>query len=306
MAGKQAEGAKHRDCFSCPPESLVVEDNKDGVFYDDGVEDPLPETFIKNLMRNGVINPVIVMRDGDRLVIDEGRKRRRGLIEANKRLVEAGKTPHLISYVLKQSKNGDAGIIGISAAGNVHIGDSPMTRARKARRMLDAGATEEEVAVDFGVESAQAVRNWLVLLDLANPLQKAVETGDLSEAAGRDLAALDRETQKTTFEQMVAEGTTKGAEAKRAVSAVKKGKEVPKKSTARRMMNRAKLQDAYDRLEAKEGKKKEAQAVCAFMRLILGYRGADKNQCDDVAEVFDEIADAKKPVGRPKKQREAA
>jgi hypothetical protein len=51
---------------------------------------------------------------------------------------------------------------------------------------------------------------------------------------------------------------------------------------------------------------KDGQAACAFARLLLGYRGADKNQCDDVAEVLDEIADAKKPVGRPKKQREAA
>jgi ParB family transcriptional regulator, chromosome partitioning protein len=306
MAGQQAEGAKHRDCFTCPPESLVVEDNKGGVFYDDGVEEPLPETFIKNLMRNGVIDPVVVMRDGDRLIINEGRKRRRGLIEANKRLVAAGKEPHLISYVFRQSKSGDKGIIGMSVAGNFHIGDSPMTRARKARRMLDAGATEDEVAIDFGVESAQAVRNWLVLLDLADPIQQAVDKGDLSEAAGRDLAKLDRETQKSTFEKMAAEGTTKGAEAKRAVSAVRKGKEVPKKDTAKRMKNRVWLQEVYDRLETKGALKKDAQAVLAFAAMVLGYRGAEKDQCDDVAEVLDEMTAAKKPAVKTKKQRAAA
>lgn len=306
MPAKQAEGAVHTDLWNCLPEHLTVETNKASPFYDERVELPPREGLVKSIMKRGVIKPVIVIRDGERLVVDDGRQRVRCCIEANNRLSAASKPVHKVGYIIKRVTDGDVGIIGMSAAANIHVEDPPMARARKVQRMLDAGASKEDVADDFDV-TVPCIENWLTLLDCTTAVQDAVEDGTLAESAARDLAGLDRAKQKTTFEKMVAEGTTKGAEAKRAVSAVKKGKEVPKKSTARRMKNRTWLQDVYDRLEAKEGAlKKDAQAVCAFARLLLGYRASDKNQCDDVAEVLDEIADAKKPAGRPKKQREAA
>jgi ParB family transcriptional regulator, chromosome partitioning protein len=307
MAGTQAEGAKHTDCFSCPPESLVVETNKTSIFYDEGVEQPVPEALIRSVMKHGVIKPVVVVRDGPRFVVDDGRKRQRAAVEANLRLVAAGKPPHPISYILKRSKDGDAGIIGLSAAANLHFADPPSLKAKKAQRMLEAGASREDVALDFGV-TPQCVENWLVLLDVADPLLKAVDQGALSESAARDLAKLDRQKQAETYEQMVQEGTLKGAEAKRAVSAARKGKAVPKKGSAKRMKNRTWLQEFCDRIEVRKSglKRLTGDEFLTFVRFILGDKKAAPDLPDDVMEVVKEMDETKQKPGRSKKQREAA
>ena len=91
MAGTQAEGASHVDLWRCPPESLKIVDSKTSAFYDERGEKPVPEWLVNSIIRHGFIEPIVVVRDGEDFVINDGRQRQRALIEANKRLAKAGK-----------------------------------------------------------------------------------------------------------------------------------------------------------------------------------------------------------------------
>jgi ParB-like chromosome segregation protein Spo0J len=51
-------------------------------------------------MKNGVIDPIIVNKNEDILEVVSGRIRVKSAIEANKRLINAGKTPVTVSAVL--------------------------------------------------------------------------------------------------------------------------------------------------------------------------------------------------------------
>lgn len=233
MPSPQAKGAHHVDKgWLCPPESLTVETDRTSAFYDEGIEQSLPEWLIENIRVRGVLEPVMVVRDGERFVVVDGRKRHRAVIEANRRRLAAGQEPHEICYFIRRTAD-EADIIGLSAAANLHVADKPMMRARKAARMLEAGAAKEQVANDLGCKDLRTLDAWLALLDCAAVVQAAVD-GGLAVSVAREIAALPRAQQGPALAQMQAKGATRGTAAKRAVAAVKQGQAVPAKSTAKR------------------------------------------------------------------------
>ena len=284
MAGTQAKGASHTDAgWNCPPESLTLEKNPASPFYSEDINEPLPEGFIDNIQARGVIYPVCVVRDGERFVVTDGRKRWRAVMEANRRRVKAGEMPFTIGYFIRRTR-GEADIIGLSAAANLHVDDSPLRRARKPLRMQEAGAPLENIANDFGV-TKQCVENWMVLLDCAAPVQKWVDNGG-SEAIARKLAGLDREKQREVFEEMVAKGSTRGAAASRAVTSAKKGRGVPEKSTTKRMRNQAEVQALLDGLQSLNGEMKdETKPVVNVLRWVL-RQCEPTDLCDDCAAIL--------------------
>lgn len=286
MAGKQAEGATHADLWSVLPEALTIVYSKTSPFYDERVKKPVPEWLIDSIIRHeGVIEPVVVMRDGDDFVVDDGRQRTRALLEVNQRRAKAGKPPLRITYFIKRPLNGDAGIIGLSAAANLHVEDSPMMRARKAARMLAAEASMQDVAADFGV-TVPCVDNWIKLLDCSTEVQKAVDAGQVAETVARDLSALDRDKQRAALDAMIAQGSHRGAAAKRAVAAVKRGKPVPERGAARKMRSRVKVQALLDGLLAREHSTPATLAHdVPLLRWILGEPGSESDLPDDARAV---------------------
>ena len=284
MAGTQAKGASHTDAgWNCPPESLTLEKNPASPFYSEDINEPLPEGFIDNIAARGVICSVCVVRDGERFVVTDGRKRLRALLEANKRRHAEGQPAHTIGYFIKRTR-GDSDIIGLSAAANLHVDDSPMLRARKALRMQEAGAGLEQIANDFGV-TVQCVKNWLTLLDCAAPVQKAVDEGRVGESIARKLAGLDREKQREVFDEMVAKGQTRGAGATRAVAAGKRGQPVAGE-TAKKMRSRAQIEAVKDALAECDGELNvEGRAARNMLRWI--FRECEAGElCEDVAAVL--------------------
>src|SRR5690606_6652694 len=72
---------------------------------------------------------------------------------------------------------------GVSRAGNnFTVAESPLQRAENAQRMLAMGSSPEQVAVTFGVKKAQ-IDEWVSLLGLATPIQKAMNAGAFLERA---------------------------------------------------------------------------------------------------------------------------
>jgi len=303
MPAPKLEGHAHAEAFHTLPERLTLVDDPRSPFYDERIKKPVPEWLIQSVMEMGVIKPVVVMRDGPRLVIDDGRQRVRALIEANRRLIAAGKEPLHVVYIIRKPKDGDAGIVGLARAANLHVEDSPMERARAAARLVDVavrdGMSESEArlfaASRCGVKSGQAVANWTALLGLATPLQKAVDTGELSEARARELLVLPRDQQTAAYEAMRAAGATKGTAARRAVRDAKAGRPVAKRETTR-----ARNRSLVEAVVAKLTERRDAEDIGlsataeAFLNGLRWNAGEEVVPPDDVLEVLAEIEAAKR------------
>ena len=298
MPAPRIAGHAHAEAYHCLPDGLVLVDDPASPFYDKRIKRPVPEWLIQSVQELGVIEPIEVMRDGARLVVDNGRQRVRACREANKRLLKAGKEPHHVTYVIKKPRDGDAGILGLARAANLHVEDSPIERAEAAARLVEvaqnggmsAGEARAFAASRCGV-SGQCVANWLALLNCASTVQKAVDAGEIPETCARDLAKLPREKQTAALDAMRAKGVMRGNGATRAVAAIKRGKAVPGKTAAKRMQNRATIQQLADMLAERE-LKSEGNAALAVLQWVLRAPG-ESDQADDVAECLDEMTNPK-------------
>jgi len=298
MPAPKIAGHAHAEAFHTLPENLVLVDDPASPFYDKRIKKPVPEWLIESVQSLGVIKPVVAMRDGQRLVVDDGRQRVRACLEANRRLHKAGKPPHHVTYIIRRPKDGDAGIIGLQRAANLHVAESPIERAEAAARLVEVAqkdgmnATEAKryAAVSCGV-TVTCIDNWLALLNCASAVQKAVDAGEVPERVARKLAELPREKQATALDAMRAKGVTRGTGATRAVTAVQHGREVPAKTEAKRMQNRATIQQLADALAERE-LKSEGNAALAVLQWVLRAPG-ESDQADDVAECLDEMANPK-------------
>lgn len=209
------EGAQRRNVFMMDPDDLVVigHDTKDGEehpLYDERVKLPLTEDMVKNIQVYGVLEPVLAQTDGDRTLVVDGRRRVLHAREAAKRQKKAGEEPVKVPVFFKRGEA--VYLFGVSRSANaMRVDDGPMTNARNAQRMLDMGATEEEVAVAFGV-TPQSIKTWVSLLDLSSKVQHAVAKREIGIAAACTLAKLPREEQDKHLEELRAQGVKPTAE----------------------------------------------------------------------------------------------
>ncbi|MFH1731878.1 MAG: ParB/RepB/Spo0J family partition protein [Planctomycetota bacterium] len=203
---KHAFESSRGTLFLIDPSDLVLIDDKSDPRYDPRAELPVNEGLVANIMYHmqGVLEPVIIGKDGDSAVVLDGRQRDKAAREANRRLVEQGAEPLKVPCVYRRGSDDDA--FAVMASANAHRAeDSPLELAEKAQRYINMGHTEDEAAVLWGVTRA-AVRHWLSLLDLAPAVRRAVDAGTISASAAAPLAKLPREEQKAALDGLVATG----------------------------------------------------------------------------------------------------
>lgn len=198
MAAKMELALGRGDRFFFSPDSLIIigldtKDGKEHPLYDERVNLEVPRWMVDSIKAYGVLEDVIVRRDGDDLLVVDGRQRTRATRIANKELKKEGKPEVRVGVTIR--KDDDKGIEAIHVIANEHRqADTPIVRAKKAQRMLDAGHAEAEVAFCFGI-TIEYLRQLQKLLDLAAPVQKAVEAGEVSASAAAKLSKLKREEQ---------------------------------------------------------------------------------------------------------------
>lgn len=214
--GKTAIEAKKRsDTLWMDPEKLVIvgldtEEGPEHPLYDERIHLPVTEVFVDNIAEYGVIEPVIVRKNGDSLEVVDGRRRVRGAREANKRKGVEVSVPTMFRREPEQS-----GFLGVVISLNEQrVDDNALVKAKKAQRMLNAGKSEQDVARAFGVTRV-AIGQWVKLLDLALKVQRAVEAGKIAASAAATLVDLTHEEQEKKLEEMIAAGATSVTEAKR-------------------------------------------------------------------------------------------
>lgn len=143
-----------------------------------------PETIdelARSIRESGVIQPIVVVPDGDNYKIIVGERRWRAAQKAGLK-----KIPVLVRSIPKERQ------LEISLVENLHRENlNPLEVAFVFQRMMDElGFTQEEIAEKVGKDRS-SVANYLRLLQLPQVVQQYLSEDKLSMGHARALAALD-------------------------------------------------------------------------------------------------------------------
>ena len=240
--GKTAIDEKRGTMFLVPPEKLKLVADKNHPLYDRRVEDAPDESMIANIAMHGVLEPVLVRKNGEAIEVVAGRGRTKAAIEANRRLTAEGKLPLLVPVIIRSGA--DADLFGVMISENeIRRGDSMLVKGEKARKLLNLGYTVQQIAVTFGV-TRQAVEQWLAAEELPKPIKEAVEAGEITASAALQLAGAGqgRDEQVKRYEDIKRQGTKPTIQKIRnAVAVASDDKPTPKMKTRKEILE--KIQD---------------------------------------------------------------
>lgn len=219
------EGVGRGTVFRVPPEDLKIIglDTKDGPehpLHDERIHLPIDQGLVENIIKYGIRMNVEVRKNGDDLEVVDGRQRVRAAREANKRLKAEGSVLILVPTTI--AKGNDGFMLGVMISVNENRQNDPLiAKAEKAKRALDFGQPEEDVATMFGV-TKKAIQGWMKLLDLHPDVLALVKEKKMAASTAIKLSDLPREEQIIKASEMVSSGNATVAEADR-VSREKRG-----------------------------------------------------------------------------------
>ncbi|WP_241721877.1 hypothetical protein [Raoultella sp. HC6] len=203
------------------PEKLHLVTDKTHPLYDERVHLPIHEPTVLNIMKLGVLEPIIVWKDPETALtcVVEGRQRVKNTLEANKRLRKEGRKPLLVPAVAKRDSPSRLAQVMVSA-NEIYQPDTPLGRAKKMADALGRGQDEQDLSLTFGV-SIPTVRATLALLDATQAVKDAVEAGTVTVTQARQLGTLPPEEQRAKVAEIeTATAGTKGREKSRRQRAV--------------------------------------------------------------------------------------
>lgn len=202
---KTAVEAPRTNAWLFDPEQLKLVTDENHPLYDPRIHLPTDEAMIRNIMVNGVIEPVIVAKEGQEVVVVDGRQRTKNAIEANKRLTAEGKEPVKVTCIIRRGD--DASLFGVLISANENRqDDTPLGKAEKLARYMAMGRTEDQAAIAFGV-SIVTIKTWLAMLTLSEKVRQAVDEGVISATAAVKLVDLPRPEQETALNSLVESGS---------------------------------------------------------------------------------------------------
>lgn len=244
--GKQAIDGKRSDVFFVQPEQLTIVEDPGHALYDErALHDPC-ENLIKNISVYGIIEPVIVTKEGDKILVVAGRQRVKAAIVANKLLESSGEMPIRVPVILRR---GDEKLLsGVMISENeIRRSDDALTRAEKTLRLTQMGHSAEELAIAFGV-TTQSIANWLKLNDCCARVKKAVRDGLISATAASKFAGLSVAEQEKLLSEMLSDG---GKPTVEKASRKAKGLNPPKEKSKRKSTKEiaAEIENAPNNLE---------------------------------------------------------
>lgn len=233
---KDAYGASgHSNLLTFDPTNLKIIDDPKHPLYDKRVDRPVDEGMVESIMQFGVKEPIIVWKDpetGDVCVV-AGRQRVKNNIEANKRLKKRGDLPKDIKAVVER---GDPKNLMLIAAleNEGRSANTPEERADITRRMLEAGHSEDTIAVVLHC-SKSTVKNYIALLETTGAVRKAVAAGRVDPTVAYKLAKLHPSEQNKKLEEILKASGDSDALEVETPSGGKKGKKKPPKKKARKV-----------------------------------------------------------------------
>jgi ParB-like chromosome segregation protein Spo0J len=183
--------------------------------YDPRADMPIDSDLGESLHQDGILQPIRVMKDGDRKLIVVGRQRVKAAALINAQLPKDG-TPLRIPALIYRSDEAKA-FKAVVVENEMRTQDPPSMRAMKMQRALDLGLTKEDVCRIFKI-GAQQLSNMVKLIECAPEVRKAVDSGTITATlAYTQLAKLERTEQVEALKELKASGETKGSAATDAV-----------------------------------------------------------------------------------------
>lgn len=300
---KQALPGKRGNHFYMEPEDVCVvgHDTTDGPehpLYDERVKHPLDEGMVANIMYQGVIEPVIVRKDGDVPEVVAGRRRVLHAREANRRLREQGAATISIPVIAR--KGTDAAMAGVMISENeIRRDDGPLAKARKAAWLEDQGRDPQEIAVLFGV-TVQAVKGWLALRECDDVVLQAVEDGLLPATAAVQLAKLPRKAQREAWRELADSGEKPTVKNTRAKAEEKKSEKAGEPKKVSLAPGKRKISAVVTRAQENGGIDPAAVKV---LRWVLGE--LDATSVKGLAGILREIEEEKARKREAKRTKKA-
>ena len=229
--------------FMVAPEDLTMITNEEHALYDPRVNEKPDPMMVANIKFNGVIEPIVIAKDGPKGIVVDGRRRVINALQANKELKKAGEP--LIKIPCYVRKGNDASLAGAMISTNEQRkDDNPLSKAEKLERYLNTGGDEDSAMTHFGVSKA-TIKSWLRITDLAAPVKKAVADGRISASAAARLSALTKEEQAEKLKELIEKAGGKKPTAK-AAEAGARGGSVNKQKMRRRSEIEAMAEIAED------------------------------------------------------------
>ncbi|HEV7745809.1 MAG TPA: ParB/RepB/Spo0J family partition protein [Pyrinomonadaceae bacterium] len=145
-------------------------------------DDTKLEDLAKSIRANGVVQPVLLRRKGDRFELIAGERRWRAA-----QLAGLSKVPAVVLSV------SDDKVLEIALIENIQREDlNPIEEARAYKKLIETlGLTQETVAERVGRDRSY-VTNYLRLLRLPDDLQELLQSGRISTGHARTLLGLDQ------------------------------------------------------------------------------------------------------------------
>lgn len=234
--GKQAlDAPRGEPQFKFDPGDLVIvgldtDDGPEHDLWDKRAKKPLNMALVHDIMDQGILEPVIVRKNGSSTEVVAGRQRVKAARKANELLEErydkedVAEDRRLYIKVPAIRRTGDAkAMIKIIVSENANRENLDVLEAAyETKRAIDRGCTEEECATAFGV-NRQVIRNRIQLLDASKEVITAIREGKISATGAMKLAVLSHEEQGTVLAELIAGGDT-GTQAAARAARVRGGK----------------------------------------------------------------------------------
>jgi ParB family transcriptional regulator, chromosome partitioning protein len=196
-----------QDLFKMMPDQLVVVTDRSHPLFDERVQLPLNESLVLSIMEMGILQPIVVRKNGELFEVVDGRQRVRAAMEANRRLSDSGSDKQIQVPVTSRRDDDRQAARVMVVANEVRQSDTPVVRARKAQRLLNMGMVLPEVAASFDL-SITSLTDLLKLLETSTEVQNMVESGAVPVTAASAVASLPREEQGAAMEDIRSQGLT--------------------------------------------------------------------------------------------------
>jgi len=193
----------------------------------------------ESIKEHGIIQPILLKKDGDTYSIIAGERRWRAAKAAGLKEV-----PVIIMDI------DEKGVLEISLIENIQRQDlNPIEEAWAFRKLIeDFAFTQEELGRRLG-KSRTALSNTMRLLNLDARVQEYLIDGVITEGHGRAILALeDKELQYKLAQKVIDDGLTV-RETEKLISEIAKGKGFEKQKPEKKMVSDPYIVDIKNKLE---------------------------------------------------------
>jgi ParB family chromosome partitioning protein len=269
MGSKVPEGVTRGDLLKVPPELIVVQDEYNYTKSERGDITALAAS----IAAEGVLNPVRCYREGDTYVLISGFRRMAAINWLNEN--SDGVVVERVPVILEDKYSNECDRAIHQLLENAHRVDAtPMEKAKAYKSLLSVhGLTEDEIATRTG-DRTETVKRYLALLEAAQPVRKAVESGQISMTAAAQIVSKskgDKDAQEKALDLAVKASGGKKATVKATTAATRTRR--PRQATRGVVEVKGAILAVEEQIHDAEigGKPKNAlEAILATLKWSLG------------------------------------